>query len=135
MPLLVDTGILYALADRSDAWHGRARAYVAAAKQTLLAPVTVVPEAAYLLRYRIGAGAERMFLRAVVKGEIAIENLGAADWARAGDLMTAYDWLGLVDATVVAVAERLKVREVATTDRRHFSAVRPAHVDGFTLVP
>jgi predicted nucleic acid-binding protein len=40
-----------------------------------------------------------------------------------------------VDATVVAVAERLRVRVLATTDRRHFGAVRPAHADAFTLVP
>jgi len=49
--------------------------------------------------------------------------------------MEEYEWLGFVDATIVAVAERLKVRTLATTDRRHFGAVRPAHVDRFRLVP
>jgi predicted nucleic acid-binding protein len=43
--------------------------------------------------------------------------------------------LGLVDASIVAIAERLKVRVLATTDRRHFGAVRPRHVERFTLVP
>ena len=33
--------------------------------------------------------------------------------------------LGLVDATVVAVAERLKLSSLATTDRRHFSTSVP----------
>ena len=28
MPVLVDTGILYALADRDDDWHGRAVEYL-----------------------------------------------------------------------------------------------------------
>ncbi|MFF7778494.1 hypothetical protein ACFZCG_29260 [Streptomyces tanashiensis] len=40
-----------------------------------------------------------------------------------------------MDASVIACAERLGVREVATVDRRHFGAVRPAHVDAFTLLP
>jgi predicted nucleic acid-binding protein len=43
--------------------------------------------------------------------------------------------LGAVDASVIAAAERLGVREVATLDRRHFAAVRPQHVDAFTLLP
>jgi len=43
--------------------------------------------------------------------------------------------LGAVDASVVAIAERYGVRRIATTDRRHFSAIRPAHVDVLTLVP
>ena len=41
----------------------------------------------------------------------------------------------LVDASVVAIAERLEQDTIATLDRRHFSVVRPLHVDAFTLVP
>jgi predicted nucleic acid-binding protein len=43
--------------------------------------------------------------------------------------------LGGTDASVVALAERLGVDHVATVDRRHFSVVRPAHVDALTLLP
>jgi predicted nucleic acid-binding protein len=43
--------------------------------------------------------------------------------------------LGFVDATVIATAERLDAIEVVTTDRRHFSAVRPRHVGAFRLSP
>jgi len=49
--------------------------------------------------------------------------------------MEAYGDLGFVDTTVVAIAERLKVSSIATTDRRHFAAVRPAHRERFVLVP
>lgn len=38
-------------------------------------------------------------------------------------------------ASVVAVAERLGLTEIATIDRRHFSVVRPRHIDAFTLLP
>ncbi|WP_232327721.1 hypothetical protein [Herbidospora yilanensis] len=43
--------------------------------------------------------------------------------------------LGSADASVVAVAERLRIAEVFTLDTRDFSVVRPAHVTAFTLVP
>ena len=43
--------------------------------------------------------------------------------------------LGFVDASVIATAERLDATEALTTDRRHFSAVRPEHVGAFRLSP
>ena len=43
--------------------------------------------------------------------------------------------LGTVDASVIALAERLKVAQIATLDHRHFSVVRPAHVESFELLP
>ena len=135
MPLLVDTGVLYALADRRDAWHARVRNYLRSHPDTLLAPVSILPEVAYLLRARIGAHAELAFASSMATGEIAVEGLGRRDFFRTGELMATYDWLGFVDATVIAVAERLKMSSVATTDRRHFGAVRPAHTERFTLVP
>ena len=59
------------------------------------------------------------------------------DWMRITELVDRHVDLplGLVDATVVAVAERLRVSRLATLDRRHFAVVRPLHVDGFELVP
>ena len=43
--------------------------------------------------------------------------------------------LGTVDASVIALAERLGLTSVATLDRRHFAVVRPIHVEAFTLLP
>ena len=43
--------------------------------------------------------------------------------------------LGAVDASVVAVAERLGVITLLTIDCRHFSVVRPRHADAFSLLP
>ena len=41
----------------------------------------------------------------------------------------------MVDASVVALAERRGLEVIATLDQRHFRAVRPRHVPAFTLVP
>jgi len=135
MALLVDTGFIYALADRSDAWHGRAVAFLQQHPQAMLVPVTVVPEAAYLLRERLGAEAELSFARALARHELGVEELRRADWVRVEAILAAHPFLGLVDASVIAVAERLKCRELATTDRRHFGEFTPAHIPAFTLVP
>lgn len=135
MPLLVDTGVLYALADRRDAWHRHVVAYVQESRQPLLAPVTILPEVAYLLRERIGPEAEHAFVSAIARGELSVEPLSTRDWTRIDALMATYPFLGLVDATVLAVAERLKLDTIATTDRRHFHAVRLAHAPALTLVP
>ena len=83
MPLIVDTGILFALADRSDAWHAKTRRYFESAHETLLAPVTVVPEVAYLLRHRIGAAAETAFAQSIADSELAIRDVMRRDWRRA----------------------------------------------------
>ena len=42
--------------------------------------------------------------------------------------------LGLVDASVVALAESLSIRRLATRDARHFAAVRLHDGRGFELV-
>jgi len=43
--------------------------------------------------------------------------------------------LGGVDASILAVAERLGITEIATLDRRHFTVVRPRHTDVLILLP
>ncbi len=135
MPLLLDTGALYALADADDAWHARMRDFLKAERQSLLVPVTVIPEAAYLMRKRLGVLAETRFAESLAAGEIAVENLTRADLARCAELLRTYDFLGFVDASVVAVAERLKLRALVTTDRRDFQRVRPTHIVAFQLLP
>ena len=135
MPLLVDTGILYALADRTDAWHEKSTRYLRSARQRLLAPVSILAEVCYLLRERISEQAELAFLASIAAGEVAVEDLKASDWTRVAQLMQQYEAIGMVDASVIAIAERLKIDTLATTDRRHFTLVRPAHVERLTLVP
>ena len=137
MTVLADTGALYALVNRSDAWHQRVRAWWEANSEPVVVPVTVIPEATYLIGTRLGSAHEAAFVRGLGAGEVDVEPLEAADLARAADLIVAYSdlRLGFVDASVVAVAERLEIDTLITTDRRHFTVVRPAHVPRLRLVP
>lgn len=135
MPFLMDTGALYALADKGDDWHGRMRAFLEGEPRVLLVPVTVIPEATYLLRERLGRSAENLFVESLAAGEMTVEPLRAGDVARSADLLKRYDFLGFVDASIVAMAERLRLTSLVTTDRRDFRRVRPKHVRAFELLP
>jgi len=135
MALLLDTGVLYALADADDDWHERARGLLHKRPDVLLVPVTVLPEAAYLIRLRLGPPAELAFVRSVVAGELSIQSLTSRDLDRIAAVMAQYPDIGFVDASVVVIAERLRLRTIATTDRRHFGKIRPVHVKAFELVP
>lgn len=137
MTVIADTGPLYALVDADDAWHGRVVEWWRANREPVVVPVCVLPEVCYLLHTRISQQAEAAFVRAVAKGEFVVEPLEPADITRAAMLVGKYAdlELGFVDSTVIATAERLDATEVLTTDRRHFSAVRPRHVGALRLSP
>jgi predicted nucleic acid-binding protein len=103
----------------------------------LLVPATVVAEVGYLLAREAGSRVESLFLRSLADGDFSIVELTIADYARMADLVVTYASLplGTTDASVLALAERLKLTEIATLDRRHFTVVRPDHVNALTLLP
>jgi predicted nucleic acid-binding protein len=134
--VIVDTGILVALADRSDRNH-RAAAAVFALPDPKTVPEPVVVETDWLILSHLGIDAEIAFLRALGEGTFAVEAPTAADRRRALELVETYRdaRIGYVDAVTVAMAERLKDGRVATFDRRDFALVRPRHVEAFELLP
>jgi len=97
----------------------------------------VLAEASYLVRKALGASGEAALLRAASRGAFRLELPTTSDLERMAELVERYADLplGTVDASIVATAERLGVANVATLDRRHFTVVRPAHVEAFTLLP
>lgn len=90
-----------------------------------------------MLERDAGSSVEAQFLRLFGTGYLDLVTLEHGDLIRAADLVEQYaDFpLGTTDATIVSVAERLAITTIATLDRRHFGAVRPRHVEAFTLVP
>jgi uncharacterized protein len=66
-----------------------------------------------------------------------VEDLTASDYERAVDLLRTYADLKVdfVDCAVLAVTERLGEPKIATLDHRHFSTMRPRHVEALELLP
>ena len=140
-PLVADTGgLLRALAAGPQ---GNARfpddeeALVSA--RAVIVPALVLAEVDYFLRD------DRTAMRALVaqifdpSTRYEYEPALPADIARALELDARFRELdlGLVDGTVIAVAERRAVYRILTTDRRDFSAVRvgPRLARALELVP
>lgn len=137
MAALVDTSVLYALARREDPSHARCEEAIAAEQEAIIIPAQVLCEIAYLTNVRIGAVAERDFLRSLFESDWAIEPMSRNDFGRALELLEQYATadIGFVDAVTVAIAERLDIRRIYTLDRRDFSLVRPAHTAVFEVLP
>ncbi len=138
--IVCDTGPLVAAALSNDSYHlpcVKLFNDLHAAGRKLLIPATVIAEVGYLLNREAGPRVESLFLRSIADGDFTAVDLSTADYARMADLVVKYGSLplGTTDASVVAVAERMKLTEVATLDRRHFSVVRPNHVNALTLLP
>ncbi len=135
--IVVDAGPLYAYVDADDAHHQRCVEFLASCDGVLVIPQLVVTEVVYLLASRLSTRAELLFLADLASGAFSTEPVHPGDWLRITELVAQYrDFpLGTVDASVVACAERLGVRRVATLDARHFGTVRPRHSDAFELLP
>jgi hypothetical protein len=134
---LLDTGVLYALADRRDAWHRRCAAFVEDFPGRLVVPSTVIPETCHLLGAHLGPRAEMAFVRSLAEGELSVAHFTAQDLSRCVALLETYRdaRIGFVDASVAALAERLRIARILTTDRRHFSLFRDRDGRPYTLLP
>lgn len=137
MAIVVDTGVLLGAADENDADHERSKAVLLAHRDQMLAPAGVLYETSWQIENMLGPEAEAAFLGLVATGSLAVVDLTTADWVRSIELIEMYKDLGLgvVDASIIAVAERLKIGTIATLNRRDFAVVRPKHCDSLELIP
>ncbi len=137
MALILDTGPLLAALDSADPDHERCAALLTASVEDLVVPALVLAELDYWCARRLSPDVWLIFLDDVLAGAYRVESATAADLARCRDLQARYRdlALGVVDASVVALAERLDEPKVATLDQRHFRAVRPVHVVSLELLP
>jgi hypothetical protein len=123
--IVADTGALIALFDRSDRHHDDVRLLYEADPDAWVLPWAILPEVDYLTATHLGQRAQDLWLADLASGAFSVE------WGRPEDLVAAerlcrrYKALrvGLVDAVVIAVAERLRASAIATLDLKHFGAV------------
>lgn len=137
MTALIDTSYLFALINPNDRSHTKCVQFAQTVSEPLIVPMTVLPEIAYLLDSRLGHAVMRQFVAQLLRPHWSIEPVTSADWQRTTEILHQYrdSRLDFVDATSIALAERLNVRRIFTLDRRHFSLVRPLHSPHFELYP
>ena len=117
-----------AAANRRDLAHPLAAALVTELGRDLLVPDVVLVEVDQLLRARISTDAAQLFLGAIASGEHSAVFLSPALLRRAAEIDARFSDLdlGLVDAAVMAVAERHNL-PILTFDFKHFRATQPRH--------
>jgi uncharacterized protein len=124
--ILADTGAVVALVDADDRHHEELREVWEADPAAWVLPWAILPEVDYLLASQLGAAAEEAFLADVADGAFRVAWGDERDLAAARRIAQRHRSLrlGLVDAVVIAMAERLGAAAIATLDLRHFGAVK-----------
>ncbi|MBI5160238.1 MAG: PIN domain-containing protein [Micrococcales bacterium] len=123
--IVADTGGIIALVNSQDRHHAAVRKLYERDPSWIL-PWAILPEIDYLVSRRMGDLVARTFATDLKDGLFVVDAGVAKDLPRAVELLGKYAGLelGLVDAVVMAQAERHRARIIVTTDERHFRAVK-----------
>lgn len=137
MAIFLDTSAVLAAADRADLNHAAALAWFRRADEPLLLGALTLGELDTLLQRELGSAASLALVRSITGGAVRLVAPTEPDLARAAVLLeaAAEHHPRLADAVLVAAAERLGVRRIATFDRRPFAVFRPRHIRAFDLEP
>lgn len=137
MALVLDTGPLLAALDAADPDHAACATLIEEAGEDLLVPTLVLSELDYWCHERLTASVWLSFLEDLLAGAYRAESPTQRDLERCLELQDTYAdlRLGVVDASVLALVERLEEPKLATLDHRHFATVRPRHADALELLP
>jgi hypothetical protein len=133
--VLVDTGPLVALLDRSDPDHVACQETLSSLSDSMVTVWPVITEAMYMLRAYWRA--QQALWEMIEMGAVEILPLGIDDVPRMKELMRKYRDLpmDLADAALVRAAERERLRRIFTLDRRDFQIYRPSRIGRFAVIP
>ena len=124
--IAIDTGFLYALVDRSDAWHVRAVAKAETVSEGWVTTWPVLTEATHLMLRWLGPEFACALMEDVASGGLMVWDPTDAQRGRIPALMRRYAKLpmDLADASLVLLAEHLDHGRILSTDRRDFGTYR-----------
>lgn len=135
--IVIDTSVIVAYMSASDDYHEHVSAWLEAADDDLATTPLIVAEVDHLVSARGGRAAVSALRADLASGAYLVEWWRSAI-ASAVKVAERYgdNALGLADASLVVLAERLDTVDIATLDERHFRAVRPlAAGKAFRLLP
>jgi predicted nucleic acid-binding protein len=135
--ILLDTsGLLSALFADQTRHQQCAKALLDAEPPRILSPF-VLAELDYLIVKYAGVDAELRLIEEIERGVYELASFDRRDIEEARFIVMKYRDLriGLADASIVVLADRLNTRDVLTLDERHFRAMRPTARRSFRILP
>ena len=135
MQIILDTSAIIGLMDKKYIKHRYLKKIFTERENTYILPLTIISEVCYMLESRFGNKIELIFLQEINKS-FHLEILKDEDIIRIIEILKKYEDLniGYVDASIVAIAERLKINKILTLDRKHFEVVVPRGFDNFDIL-
>jgi predicted nucleic acid-binding protein len=132
--VLVDGGPLIALLDRGDAHHNECLKALQTIRDPLLTVWPAFTEAMYLLNFSWTA--QRALWEMLETEALGLARLDHEDGPRMKSLMQKYRDLpmDLADAALVRVAEREKISQIFTLNRRDFRTYRAAGIGTLSII-
>ena len=134
MSLVVDTSIVLAALNRADRAHATVRDWLLTVDEDLFTSPMAIAEIDHLVGVHGGPEARRALWNDLESGVYTVRWWadGVADMLdvaeRGGDV-------GLTDASLIALASRLRTRRIATLDHHHFRTLQTRDGQPFVLLP
>jgi hypothetical protein len=124
--IIADTGFFFALGNRQDKFHQKAKQCLQRLEEPIITTYPVIIETSYLLAERCNQSIQFKFLEQFIQGRVNIFSLEIHHLERCLGLMKQYADLpmDLADASLVVVAEELDEARILTTDQRDFNIYR-----------
>lgn len=135
--ILVDTSGLVAALFPDQLHHRECARILSEAKGPFVLSPFVLAEIDYLVSKLAGVSIELALLEDVAAGAYEVATFDASDVGRALRVAKQYKdlALGLADASIVVLANRLQIKQVLTLDERHFRAVTASDGQPFRILP
>ncbi len=115
--ILIDSGPLIALFDRSDKYHLASAEFIKENRSELITTLASITEASHLLDFSRNAQID--FLSWIDAGAVTVDPIITDDFQRIRELIVKYSDLPMdfADACLVFLGEKMNVSKVATIDR------------------
>jgi hypothetical protein len=135
--LALDSGAIYSALNRADRDFEAVGDVLRSTSRPHVIVEPVLVEVDYWIRKFHDVSALDGLVADIVATRYELVSLEHADLIRITEFERQYEDadVGFVDASIVAVCERLNIDSVLTFDRRDFAMIRPRHTRALKLLP
>ncbi len=133
--ILADTSGLLSLYNRREPTHPSVGEAVAQEQGPFVVSPYVIAELDYLVATRLGTDAEQRVLAELASPAYVLATVDRDDLRACTELISRYAGIGVTDASLLVLADRLGIDRVLTLDRRHFEVARTPSGRALAIVP